>query len=145
MATNFDLAPPTKTVDGLAAVPIDIQTIDAVFVFDGAASAATADATITYTVGRTAGNPIFDLRQNITTAWLDGAAFPAAQLAHHGFGTGAFTDLRVIESVQSAGSVHTLRVQYPLATPNSQLGGSYLPAIEWSRARGCASSSGCRT
>ena len=132
MATNFHLAPPPKTVDGLAAVPIDIQTIDAIFVFDGAASAATADATITYTVGPTAGNPIFDLRQDITTAWLDGAPFPAAQLAHHAFGTGSFTDLRVIESVQSAGSVHTLRVQYPLAMPNSQLGGSYLPALEWS-------------
>lgn len=132
MATNFHLAPPPKTVDGLVAVPIDIQTIDAMLVFDGAASAATGDATITYTVGPSTGNPIFDLRQEITSAWLDGALFPAAQLAHHTFGSGNFTDLRVIESVQSAGSVHTLRVQYPLATPNSQLGGSYLPALEWS-------------
>jgi len=131
MATNFHLAPPPKTVDGLAAVPIDIQTIDAVFVFDGATLAATADATITYTVGPTAGNPVFDLRQDITTAWLDGTLFPAAQLAHHTFGSGSFTDLRVIQSVQSAGSVHTLRVQYPLAMPNSQLGGGYLPALEW--------------
>ena len=65
MTANFHLAPPPKTVDGLAAVPIDIQTIDAVFIFDGAASAASADATITYTVGPTAGNPIFDLRQEI--------------------------------------------------------------------------------
>lgn len=45
MATNFQLAPPPRTVDGLAAVPIDIQTVDAVFVFDGATSSATADAT----------------------------------------------------------------------------------------------------
>lgn len=131
MATNFHLAPPPKTVDGLAAVPIDIQTIDAVFVFDGAASAATGDATISYTVGPTPGNPVFDLRQDIGSAWLDGAPFPAAQLAHHAFGSDSFTDLRVIEAVQSAGSVHTLRVEYPLATPNSQLGGSYLPALEW--------------
>lgn len=132
MATNFHLAPPPKTVDGLAAVPIDIQAIDAVLVFDGATASATADATITYTVGPTGGNPIFDLRQDITTAWLDGTPFPAAQLAHHSFGTGPFTDLRIIQSVQSAGSVHTLRVQYPLATPDSQLGGSYLPVLEWS-------------
>jgi len=131
-APNFHLAPPPKTVDGLVAVPIDIQTIDAVFVFDGAAASATADATITYTVGPTAGNPIFDLRQEITSAWLDGVPFPAVQLAHHSFGTGSFTDLRVIQSVQGAGSAHSLHVQYPLATPNSQLGGSYLPAIEWS-------------
>lgn len=132
MATNFDLAPPPKTVDGLAAVPIDIQTIDASLIFDGAASAATGDATITYTVGPTAGNPIFDLRQDITNAWLDGVPFAPAQLAHHGFGSGSFTDMRVIESVQSAGSAHTLRVQYLLATPDAQLGGSYLPALEWS-------------
>src|SRR5262245_46832874 len=132
MTTNFHLAPPPKTVDGVTAVPIDIQTIDAVLVFDGTASAATGDATITYTVGPTPGNPIFDLRQEITSAWIDGAPFPVAQLAHHTFGTGNFTDLRVIEAVQSAGSVHTLRVQYPLAAPNSQLGGSYLPTLEWS-------------
>jgi hypothetical protein len=132
MATNFHLAPPPKTVDGLAAVPIDIQSIDALFTFDGAAAAATGDATITYTVGPAGGNPIFDLRQDITTAWLDGVLFPAAQLAHHDFSADPFTDLRVIQSVQSAGSVHTLRVQYPLAMPNAQLGGSYLPALQWS-------------
>lgn len=131
MATNFHLAPPPKTVDGLFAVPIDIQLIAATFVFDASAQTASADATITYTVGPDAGNPIFDLRQTITDAWLDGAPFPVAQLAHHLFGSEAFTDLRVIESVQSAGSVHTLRVRYGLALPNSQLGGSYLPAVQW--------------
>lgn len=131
MAANFNLAPPPKTVDGLAAVPVDIQAIDAVFRFDAAASEATADATVTYAVGPVAGNPIFDLRQNIDSAWLDGAVFPPAQLAHHDFGSESFTNLRVIESMQSAGSVHTLRVRYPLATPDAQLGGSYLPAIEW--------------
>ena len=68
-----------------------------------------------------------------------------AQLAHHDFGSGNFTDLRVIESVQAAGSVHTLRVQYPLALPDSQLGGSYLPALDWSAGPRCASSSACPT
>jgi hypothetical protein len=132
MSANFHLAPPPKTVDGLMAVPIDIESIEAVFTFDGAAETVSADATITYTVGPTAGNPIFDLRQDITQAWLDGVLFSVAQLAHHNFGVGGFTDLRVIEAVQAAGSVHTLRVQYNLSLPNSQLGGSYLPALEWS-------------
>lgn len=132
MATNFDLAPPTKTVDGLLAVPIDIQSIEAVFTFDGLAESAAADATITYTVGPAAGNPIFDLRQEISQAWVDDAVFPAAQLAHHDFGGAPFTDLRVIEQVQDAGSVHTLRVQYDLALPDSQMGGTYLPALAWS-------------
>lgn len=131
MSTNFHLAPPSKTVDGLLSVPIDIESINAVFTFDGAAQTATADATVVYTVGPEAGNPIFDLRQNITQAWVDGAVFPVAQLAHHDFGVGAFTNLRVIEAVQAAGSVHTLRVRYDLTLPDSQLGGSYLPALDW--------------
>lgn len=131
MSTNFDLAPPPKTVDGLFAVPIDIQSLTAVFTFDGNTQTATADATITYTVGPTAGNPIFDLRQNITQSWLDGVIFPVAQLTHHNFAAGSFTDLRVIEAVQAPGSIHTLRVQYDLALPNSEMTGSYLPALEW--------------
>lgn len=118
-------------VDGLLCVPIDIESIDAVFTFGGAAQTAVADATITYTVGPTDGNPIFDLRQNITSAWVDGAVFPVAQLAHHDFGTDPFTNLRVIENVQTAGSVHTLRVQYDLALPDAQFIGGYLPALEW--------------
>ena len=132
MAADFALAPPSKTVDGLLAVPIDIESITGRFVFDGGAQAASADATITYTVGPAAGNPIFDLRQTVSQAWVDGTSFPPAQLAHHTFGNGAFTDLRVLESAQAAGSVHTLRVQYPLAIPDAQLGGAYLPALEWS-------------
>jgi hypothetical protein len=132
ISNNFHLAPPPKTVDDLLAVPIDIESIVADFTFDGSTETASADATITYTVGPTAGNPIFDLRQDITQAWLDSVLFPIAQLAHHNFGAGPFTDLRVIEATQAAGSVHTLRVQYDLALPNSQLEGSYLPALEWS-------------
>jgi len=132
MATNFDLAPPSKTVDGLPAAPIDIESITAQFIFDGATQTASADATITYTVGPTGGNPVFDLRQTISQAWLDAVNFPVAQLAHHQFGTGTFTDLRVIESSQTAGSVHTLRVQYNLALPNSEMTGSYPPVLAWS-------------
>jgi hypothetical protein len=105
ISKNFHVAPPPKTVDGLLAVPIDIESIVAVFTFDGSTETASADATITYTVGPTAGNPIFDLRQDITQAWLDSDLFPIAQLAHHDFGAGPITDLRVIEATQAAGSV----------------------------------------
>lgn len=131
MSADFHLGPPPRTVDGLLAVPIDIQSVQAVFTFDGALQTAVADATMAYTVGPTAGNPFFDLRQPITEAWLDGVPFPPAQLAHHAFGTGPFTNLRVIESVQAAGSAHTLRVKYTLAIPDSNLGGAYPPVLEW--------------
>jgi hypothetical protein len=69
VSKNVHLAPPPKTVDGLLAVPIDIESIVALFTFDGSTETASADATITYAVGPTAGNSIFDLRQEITQAW----------------------------------------------------------------------------
>ena len=131
MPSNFHLAPPPTMVDGLLAVPMDIQTVRASFLFDGNTLTAVADVTVGYTVGPTDGHPIFDLRQVITQAWLDGAVFPTAQLAAHDFGGGTMAELRILESWQSAGSVHELRVQYDLNTPLAQLGGSYPPAIEW--------------
>jgi hypothetical protein len=130
--TNFDLAPPSKTVDGLKAVPIDIQKITATLTFDGATSSGDGDATLEFTTGGVSGNPIFDLRQTITSAWLDGVALPAAKLAHHDFGGGADAKLRIVESVLPANSTHKLRVKYTLGAPQASQAGSYLPAMTWS-------------
>jgi hypothetical protein len=132
MATNFDLAPPPKTVDGLQAVPIDIQKITASLTFDGATSSAQGDATLEFIMGPQNGNPVFDLRQTITAAWLDGVSVPVAQLAHHDFGGGPNAELRIVESVLASGSTHTLRVSYTLGTPQASMAGSYLPAMTWS-------------
>lgn len=128
---NFVLAPPPKMVDGLLAVPIDIALINAVLDFAGGTQTASADATISYTVGPTAGNPIFDLRQTISQAWLDGTAFDVNRLSHHDFGGGQFAELRVIESVQAAGSTHTLRVKYDLAIPVLEPGGTLPLTLNW--------------
>ena len=65
--TNFHLAPPPKRVDGLWAVPVDIQNITVSLTFDAATNSGTGDATMEFKMGRYAGCPIFDLRQNITT------------------------------------------------------------------------------
>ena len=128
---NFVFAPPSKIVDGLRAVPIDITLINAVLNFDGSTQTASGDATISYTVGPTPGNPIFDLRQTISQAWLDGAVFDINRLRHHDFGGGQFADLRVIESVQDAGSTHTLRVKYDVAIPVLEPGGSVELTFNW--------------
>lgn len=130
--TNLKLAPPAKQVDGLWAVPIDIQRITAALTFDGAASVGLGDATLEFKMGRQAGNPIFDLRQTITAAWLDGAPFPVSKLAQHDFGGGAHAELRIVETALTAGSSHTLRVTYTLGTPQASIAGSYQPAITWS-------------
>jgi hypothetical protein len=131
-STNFDLAPPGKTVDGLAAVPIDIQHVSAALTFDGASSSGSGDATFDFVVGPDGGCPIFDLRQTITAAWLDGAPLAPAQLAHHDFGGGVDAELRVVDAPLATGSSHTLRVTYTLGTPQASTAGSYQPALVWS-------------
>src|SRR2546426_4452823 len=131
MATNFDLAPPAKTVDGLQAVPIDIQKITASLVFDGATSSGSGDATLDFLMGAQNGNPIFDLRQTITAAWVDGVPLPVVKVALHDFGGGPDAQLRVVESVLAAGTSHSLRLTYSLGLPQSSTAGSYQPAMTW--------------
>jgi len=130
--TNFHLAPPAKNVGNLLAVPIDIQSISAKLSFDGAANISQGDATIQFTTGPVNGNPIFDLRQTITGAWLDGIPLPVTKLAHHNFGGGADAELRITESVLAAGSTHSLRVTYSLGLPQASSAGSYQPTLAWS-------------
>jgi hypothetical protein len=129
--TNFCLAPPATTVDGLLAVPIDIQRITASMTFDGATQTGQGDATLEFTMGPQNGNPFFDLRQTIIAAWLDGTSLPVTKLAHHDFGGGPHAELRVIEIILVAGSTHTLRVTYSMETPQASTAGSYQPAMTW--------------
>jgi hypothetical protein len=131
-STNFHLAPPAKVVDGLNAVPIDIQSIAGTLVFDGGASNAQADITLDFVAGMADGCPVFDLRQTISQVWLDGVALAVAQVALHDFGGGADSQLRIVEVPVVAGSAHTLRLRYLLAAPQSSTAGSYLPALAWS-------------
>ncbi len=129
--TLFPLAPPAKTVDGLLAVPIDIQRIMAGLTFDGAAMTAYGDATLDFVMGTQDGNPIFDLRQTISAVWLDGAAMPAGRLAHHDFGGGSGAELRIVEAILTAGSTHTLRITYNLGLPQASGAGTYQPSLTW--------------
>jgi hypothetical protein len=132
VSTNFDLAPPAAVVDGLAAVPIDIQRVTASLVFDGETASGDGDAAVDFVMGPQNGFPIFGLRQAITGVWLDGLPVPVGQLAHHDFGGGADAQLRVVESPLNAGSSHTLRVTYTLGPPQASMAGSYQPAMTWS-------------
>jgi hypothetical protein len=72
VANNLLLAPPVKMVDGLVAVPIDIQQLDARVLFDIATRKAKVETILHFLMGNTDGNPIFDLRQDIQEAYLRG-------------------------------------------------------------------------
>jgi hypothetical protein len=132
VSTNFDLAPPATIVDGLQAVPIDIQSITARLTFDGASVSGSADVTMAFVTGPVDGHPVFDLRQTIGSAWLDGAPLAPAQLAEHDFGGGTSAQLRIVEVLLPAGTTHTLRLTYDLGPPQAPTIGSYLPAMTWS-------------
>src|SRR5262245_17400593 len=128
VASGLDLAPPITTVDGLRAVPIDIQHVDARIVFDLAARRAHAEATIKFITGAENGNAIFDLRQEIQEVALDDRPIAPAQVRHHDFGGGAGAELRILEAELPARSEHTLRLRYPLDIPQSPQAD---PAIVW--------------
>ncbi|NQD95565.1 hypothetical protein HP532_23180, partial [Pseudomonas sp. CrR25] len=130
--TTLDLAPPPKLVDGLWAVPIDISRIAARLRFDAASQQISGDATLEFRLGRNAGCPIFDLRQTIDGAWLDGIALALADVAAHDFGGGTNAALRVLDRLLEAGSSHSLRLTYTVGIPQASMAGSYLPQIVWS-------------
>ncbi len=130
--TNLDLAPRPKTVDGLWAVPIDIQRINATLTFDGATLSSSGAAVVDFKLGRNAGNPIFDLRQTITGITLDGDALPVNKALHHDFGGGANAELRILELSLGAGTSHRMEISYSLGLPQASGAGSYQPHLTWS-------------
>ncbi|MEZ5400356.1 MAG: hypothetical protein R2729_11860 [Bryobacteraceae bacterium] len=129
--TNFHLAPPPVRVDGLWAVPIDIQSIDSTLYFDVARLAVEADVYLEFVHGPKSGCPVFDLRQTIGEAWFDGRPMDPAHLAHHDFGAGRESAMRIVEQRCKPGSAHTLRLRYALDLPNAPRVGSRLPELTW--------------
>jgi hypothetical protein len=131
-AHDYQLAPPPTMVDGRLAVPVHFQDVHATVTFDGAVATGRADVTVMYEVGPSTGCPLIDLRQEVDRIWIDGTPVTPGDLAVCDMGAGAFSTVRVLDAVQDAGSVHTLRVAYRLGLPDAQLGGSYPPVLAWS-------------
>ena len=124
----FRYAPPPTAVAGLVGVPMHIERVTGTIVFDGTTKTASATAVMEFTVGPNDGNPVFDLRQTIGSATLDGAPIAVSSLAHHSMGGGAGADVRVISHWMTAGSSHVLELTYPVGTPQSNNAGP----IGWS-------------
>jgi len=115
----FPNAPDPVLIAGSLSVPIDIESVSAVVVCDTAAAAATVQATMEFRTSD-AGRPLFDLRQSIDSAELDGTAISVSDLAHVTLNGNSYDRMRRIERNLPANSAHTLNLSYTLATPSSQ-------------------------
>jgi hypothetical protein len=126
-------APAPMEVEGMMATPIDVLSVSGTADFDLKTAKAEATAVMRFRMSAT-GHPIFDLRQDIAKAWLDGAPVDPADMASHDFGPGAST-LRVLNRQLEAGSEHELRFEYPLRQPQSRqsdpIGWGDLDTLTW--------------
>jgi len=113
---DFRHAPPPSEAYGIKRVFVDVTRVEAEAVLDAATQTATARATMHFQMGDEGGNPIFDLRQTISYAELDGEELedPNWELRFRGFDTGS---LRAADAWLPACSEHQLYLEYPLAEP----------------------------
>ncbi|MGA3217781.1 MAG: hypothetical protein ABSE77_01685 [Acidimicrobiales bacterium] len=121
-------APPPVALSGRLAVPIDIERLVASVRFDVASQVAEVSARLELCLDGPPGCPVFDLRQPIATASLDGASLPPDALAYCDMGAGEDARMRVVDVTCSDGALHLLDLSYRLGTPEAT-GAS---AIEWS-------------
>lgn len=103
--------PPPFTVDGVAHVLLDLRSVDAELVFDTATRAIHGAATLEFAAGSVAGFPLFDLRQPITRAVLDGEELAPGTLVHVSPPTGDTTMIAVQRLLEPC-SEHTLELEY---------------------------------
>jgi hypothetical protein len=124
----FEHAPPNAVIDGLPVVPIDIHDLDAQMTFSFEDESILVDVTMTFQVGEQGGMPLFDLRQDILAAELDGEMIDPALLARHDFGRGESYGFRVLEQELEPCWIHTLRLGYWIGQPQD----GPVDAIDWS-------------
>lgn len=122
------LPPPPVQLDGRLAVPVDIHQVTASVRFDMASQTAEVSATVELTIDGPTGCPVFDLRQDIDAATLDGRPLPPEALGHADMGAGTGARMRVVDVACEGGTSHVLSLRYRLGTPQAT---GALP-VEWS-------------
>src|ERR1700678_121422 len=111
--------PPPVQLQGHLAVPVDVQRLTASVRFDAASQVAEVSASVELTVDGPTGYPVFDLRQQIEEASLDGRALPPDALGYVDMGAGHDARMRAIEVECESGSAHVLSLRYRLGTPEA--------------------------
>lgn len=119
-ATRLAPAPvaigPTIT-DNPLAIPIDVASLSAAVTFDPSTRVARATSRMRFNLGPTGGWPVFDLRQPILSAELDGLAVAPSDLTRHTFGVSDPLGLLVLQRDLEPCSPHDLSLTYDLVTP----------------------------
>ncbi len=124
---DLRLAQPAVRVDGVPAVPIDIESVAATIVLDAEAGVASSDATVQFVMGGVAGRPVLDLRQTVTALALNGAPLAADDLPVVDFGGGDDAELRLLRAEVGACTHNTLDITHELAAPRAP----YAHGIDW--------------
>lgn len=118
-------APDPTVVLGRVVVPVDLTSVRARLVLDGARGGGRGEAEVDFATGPAAGSPVLDLRQPIEVARLDGRLVPAGS---HDLGGGPRSHMVVLDAELAPATLHRLELAYPLTTPDA---GEALP-VGWS-------------
>lgn len=109
--------PPLK-IDGVEGRAIDVESLNAEVVFDPATQRGSAIATLSFQANLAGGSPIFDLRQPISTLYLDGEEIDVERVKTENL-SGTTGSLRVLDADLEACSRHVLRFEYEIITHES--------------------------
>ncbi len=124
-------APGAVVLGNGRAVPVDFESVDASVILDAFARHATVEATVRFHVGEQGGWPVFDLRQEIISAELDGESLSPASLGYQDFGAEPGAELRLLAQYLPPCSAHTLRLGYTLERPDVY----EAPSVGWDLAQ----------
>lgn len=112
-------AQPAVLVDGVPAVPVDIEAVEATIVLDAEAGVATSDATVQFVMGGAAGRPVLDLRQTVTALALNGEPLDPLDFPAVDFGGGKDAELRLLRAQVEACAMNALDLSYELGAPQA--------------------------
>jgi hypothetical protein len=113
-------------------VPVDMARLGAKVRFDTVAGVAEVLAEVDFSIDGPDGYPVFDLRQDVGAACLDGRQVPPEALAHSDLGAGWDARARVVDLILEAGSWHRLELSYRLGRPEAEAA----KGIDWDTTAG---------
>lgn len=124
--------PPPFAVDGVAHVLLDLRRVEAELVFNTATQEIRGAAVVDFAAGSVAGFPLFDLRQSITRAVLDGEELAPGTLVRVELPAGD-TTMIAVQRLLDPCSEHTLEIEYAVEALDSETSFIFVnDAIAWS-------------